>query len=209
MRYFRFFQSVCNEEWMEPEGFSIVETDGTLWFYLPLPSREMAEEWAIRHGAGSYEEVELNEYVDWGVQWSEHTPDFKEYALEIDLSKCTPLKRHFPSLRLKAGPGFGDLSHPTTRLTLAMMAPHVFDQEVIDMGCGSGILSLAASLLGARRVIRIHAHLQNCAAKWFTSGVLASETELYFEEALQRGWRLVEQKKEGDWMGFQWATVSQ
>jgi len=53
------------------------------------------------------------------------------------------------------GEGFGDFSHETTRLALKMMSPYVKGNTVIDIGCGSGILSLAAALLGAHQVYGI------------------------------------------------------
>jgi len=53
------------------------------------------------------------------------------------------------------GPGFGDLSHPTTRLVLQMMTPYILGKRVLDLGCGSGVLSLAAHALGASKVTAI------------------------------------------------------
>ena len=53
---------------------------------------------------------------------------------------------------MKPGPGFGDLSHPTTNLMLKLMPNYVKGKDVIDIGCGSGVLSIAAYLMGARSV---------------------------------------------------------
>ena len=86
--------------------------------------------------------------IDWNEQWALHAPNFQAGYAHIDLDKGR-------ILRLKAGPGFGDCSHPTTRLVLDLMKDYVNDRIVIDLGCGSGILSLAASLLGARKVFGI------------------------------------------------------
>ena len=57
-------------------------------------------------------------------------------------------------VRLEPGLAFGSGRHPTTRLCLERLAakPPV-GVEVIDYGCGSGILAIAAAALGARRVI--------------------------------------------------------
>ena len=57
------------------------------------------------------------------------------------------------ALRLEPGLAFGSGRHPTTRLCLERLAaapPAGLD--VIDYGCGSGVLAVAAALLGARRV---------------------------------------------------------
>lgn len=84
----------------------------------------------------------------WEDQWKLFAPGFKDGKAHISL---VPYGTNH-TLRLLPGPGFGDFSHPTTRLTLQLMAPHVPSKDVIDIGCGSGILSLAAAALGAKSV---------------------------------------------------------
>lgn len=86
--------------------------------------------------------------IDWNEQWELHAPNFRGDCAHIEL----PQGR---LLRLKAGPGFGDCSHPTTRLMLSMMKEAVSNKTVIDLGCGSGVLALSAALLGAREVYGI------------------------------------------------------
>lgn len=55
------------------------------------------------------------------------------------------------ALYLEPGLAFGSGSHPTTRMCLEWIASHVLPgQTVLDFGCGSGILAIAAALLGAR-----------------------------------------------------------
>lgn len=57
------------------------------------------------------------------------------------------------NLRLDPGLAFGTGTHPTTALCLEWLAGHDLQGlEVIDYGCGSGILAIAALLLGASRV---------------------------------------------------------
>lgn len=57
-------------------------------------------------------------------------------------------------IKLDPGLAFGTGSHPTTRLCLRWLDAHIRGGEtVLDYGCGSGILAIAASKLGARRVI--------------------------------------------------------
>lgn len=82
--------------------------------------------------------------IDWASQWALHGNDFHEGFVHVHVASRV--------IKLKPGPGFGDFSHPTTRLIVRLMDPHVKDKHVIDLGCGSGILSLAAAAMGARSV---------------------------------------------------------
>jgi ribosomal protein L11 methyltransferase len=53
-------------------------------------------------------------------------------------------------VRLDPGMAFGTGSHPTTRLILGFLEEHIHGGErVLDYGCGSGILAIAAAKLGA------------------------------------------------------------
>jgi ribosomal protein L11 methyltransferase len=64
-------------------------------------------------------------------------------------------------LNLDPGMAFGTGLHPTTRLCLAALegladARGSFDgARILDVGCGSGILSIAAARLGARAVVAL------------------------------------------------------
>jgi len=57
---------------------------------------------------------------------------------------------HGIRIRLDPGLAFGTGSHPTTHLCLEWLAQHLpVGRTVLDYGCGSGILAIAARLLGA------------------------------------------------------------
>jgi ribosomal protein L11 methyltransferase len=57
---------------------------------------------------------------------------------------------------LDPGMAFGTGSHPTTRLCLEWLSANVAGGEtVLDYGCGSGILALAAAKLGAASVLGV------------------------------------------------------
>jgi len=54
------------------------------------------------------------------------------------------------SIRLDPGLAFGTGTHPTTRMCLRWIASHDLQgQRVLDYGCGSGILAIAAAKFGA------------------------------------------------------------
>lgn len=57
------------------------------------------------------------------------------------------------NIRLDPGVAFGTGSHPTTHLCLRWLDSHIqADQTVLDYGCGTGILAIAAAKLGAASV---------------------------------------------------------
>lgn len=63
---------------------------------------------------------------------------------------------HAINLLLDPGLAFGTGTHPTTRLCLEWLERHVRGGErVIDYGCGSGILAIAAAKLGAGRILGV------------------------------------------------------
>ncbi|MGR3973630.1 MAG: 50S ribosomal protein L11 methyltransferase [Candidatus Rhabdochlamydia sp.] len=84
----------------------------------------------------------------WEEQWRLFSPGFSEGKSHLSLVEYGK----DVTLSLVPGPGFGDFSHPTTRLALKLLSQDVLGRCVIDIGCGSGILSLAAALLGAASV---------------------------------------------------------
>jgi ribosomal protein L11 methyltransferase len=92
--------------------------------------------------------------IDWEAQWAANGLDYHDGYVHLDLA-------HFgfagktPLLKLKPGPGFGDLSHPTTRMMLKLMQGIIQGRTVVDIGSGSGVLALAASLMGAEEILAI------------------------------------------------------
>ncbi len=60
------------------------------------------------------------------------------------------------NIRLDPGLAFGTGTHPTTRLCLRWLDAHLEPgSSVIDYGCGSGILAIAAAKLGATTVVGV------------------------------------------------------
>lgn len=67
-----------------------------------------------------------------------------------------PPKQATHIIRLDPGVAFGTGSHPTTQLCLQWLEAHRQPgQSVLDYGCGSGVLAIAASLLGAGQVVGV------------------------------------------------------
>lgn len=96
---------------------------------------------------------------DWENQAALFAPSMKDGLIQISLKDYISNIELFDStttnLSLIPGQAFGDLSHETTKLMFKLFTPDICNRTVVDIGCGSGILSLAAKALGAKQVIGI------------------------------------------------------
>jgi ribosomal protein L11 methyltransferase len=86
---------------------------------------------------------------------------------------------------LDPGLAFGTGSHPTTHLCLAWLADHVTpDMHVLDYGCGSGILAIAAKKLGAGKVIGTDIDAQAIEASHYNAEQNKVQAEFYLPDQL-------------------------
>lgn len=99
--------------------------------------------------------TDVLEDEDWVNAWRRH-------AVRERFGGClwvVPRGERVPdgaSLELDPGLAFGSGSHPTTRLCLDWIArSRMQGCRVLDFGCGSGILGLAALQLGAERLVAV------------------------------------------------------
>ena len=89
--------------------------------------------------------------ADWENNWKQFYKPMEIGERLIVVPEWESAKTHgrIP-LILNPGLTFGTGSHATTRLCLTALEKHVAaGDRVLDLGCGSGILSIAALLLGA------------------------------------------------------------
>ena len=95
------------------------------------------------------------EEEEWQNSWKEH---FHVLKVSRRITICPTWREHEAEegeavILLDPGMAFGTGHHPTTRMCLeqldSLVSPGV---DVLDVGCGSGILSIAAARLGARHV---------------------------------------------------------
>jgi ribosomal protein L11 methyltransferase len=93
-------------------------------------------------------------------------------------------------VRLDPGLAFGTGTHPTTALCLEWLdAADLAGKTVIDYGCGSGVLAIAALKLGAARVLGVDNDAQALAASADNAARngVAEKLDLYTPEALPGG----------------------
>ena len=94
---------------------------------------------------------EIFEDRDWVIY---NQSQFKEIRISDSFRIVPPWesKSYFDgqSIIIQPGSGFGTGTHPTTQLCLQWLENNLKGNEsVLDFGCGSGILSIGAKLLGA------------------------------------------------------------
>lgn len=95
---------------------------------------------------------------DWANNW-------KQYFKPTRISETLTIKPTWESyeaspgekiIKIDPGMAFGTGTHPTTSLCLQTLESYIHGgEEVIDVGTGSGILSVGAKLLGAGKVLAL------------------------------------------------------
>jgi len=125
---------------------------------LALQMEQLSALYESEYGKGfpSYK-LELVEDKDWIREWMD---TFKPMPFGQRLWICPSwLETEDPeavNLRLAPGLAFGTGTHPTTSLCLKWLdGQSLNDKTVVDFGCGSGILGIAAMLLGAKSLMGI------------------------------------------------------
>lgn len=109
---------------------------------VPVPRRFSAEpvaerDW-VRETQAQFDPIRISERL-WIVPSWHAAPDPTAISISLD-----------------PGIAFGTGSHPTTRLCLQWLENHVVGGEtVLDYGCGSGILAIAAMKLGAAHALGV------------------------------------------------------
>jgi len=122
-----------------PEDANVAEVERTLMQRLAL---EQPLEYRL----------ERVDDQDWAQAWKQHyKPIHMGGRLWVCPSWCEPPAPTGINVILDPGMAFGTGDHPTTALCLEWLAQQELrDRMVLDYGCGSGILAIAALKLGAR-----------------------------------------------------------
>lgn len=130
--------------------------------------------------------IEQIEDKDWEREWMDN---FHPMKFGQRLWVC-PSWREIPepdavNVLLDPGLAFGTGTHPTTALCLEWLdGLDLTNKTVIDFGCGSGILAIAAIKLGAKKVIGIDIDPQAIIASKDNAGRngVADQLELYLPQ---------------------------
>ena len=154
-------------------GVEIEEKDESVTMKGYFPSEIMTSEklFAVKKSLADMKEFKLKITVstladkDWGESW-------KKYFKPLRIGQHIIVKPPWEDVKVKdkkdiiididPAMAFGTGTHPTTKMALEALEeliPSSEDVDLIDVGCGTGILSIAALKLGAKRALAIDTDL--------------------------------------------------
>lgn len=153
-------------------GRAVEERDGALVTHLPPPDDPDAFVDEVRERLGSVAE---GGSVEW--RWQPHEAWEETWRRGLAPRRVTDRIVVAPTwsepevgdgdvlIRLDPGVAFGTAEHPTTRGALRLLEPALrAGDRVVDVGSGTGILAVAAVLLGAGRAVAVEADPYACEA---------------------------------------------
>jgi ribosomal protein L11 methyltransferase len=163
--------------------------------FLPLDDRVAAQRTQIEEGLWHLGQIaplprpayrEIAEQ-DWAEAWKTHYHPIPVGRRLLVLPAWLPVPQgdRLP-LILDPGMAFGTGTHPSTQLCLTALEDYLQPgATVLDLGCGSGILGIAAARLGAARVVAldtdpvaVEATRQNAARNGVSEVIEAAEGSL-------------------------------
>ncbi|MDI6617412.1 MAG: 50S ribosomal protein L11 methyltransferase [Clostridiales bacterium] len=118
---------------------------------------ERLEDYGIKKGKGEISIKKVDE-TDWANSWKKYYKPLKigdHIVIKPSWEKYTAKKDDI-IIDLDPGMAFGTGTHETTRMCIGLLEKYIKNNStVFDVGCGSGILSIASSKLGAVNVTGI------------------------------------------------------
>lgn len=148
-----------------PEGEAVVQAYfadpgniGALLGQLENHVRFVRDELEYDVGKAEIRTREVDE-EDWAHSWKQYYKPMRiseRLTIKPTWEPYEPKRPDEIILELDPGMAFGTGTHPTTSLCLQALEKSIEPgSDVIDVGCGSGVLAIAAAKLGARRVLAL------------------------------------------------------
>ena len=121
---------------------------------------------------------------DWSENWKKY---FKAFEIGEKLAVCPSWEKYDNRenrkvISLDPGAAFGTGSHATTSLCLEVLERNVTPQKtVLDIGTGSGILAIAACLLGAKSAVGVDIDEQSVKTAVSNAAINNVDSKVRFE----------------------------
>ncbi|MBN6205994.1 50S ribosomal protein L11 methyltransferase [Ralstonia pickettii] len=113
------------------------------------------EAFGLEIGENKVTLTEVNE-EDWATAWKKYYKPLQiseRITIKPTWETYQPVRNDEIIIELDPGMAFGTGTHPTTMLSIQALEKYCHNGDVIlDVGCGSGVLSIAAAKLGAEKV---------------------------------------------------------
>jgi ribosomal protein L11 methyltransferase len=141
--------------WEEQGALSVAETMGEV--VAAFPDRAAAEAAAAAEG-GAVRALDPDDlgYLDSWRAWAQPTRVGRLVVRPAWLPPAGTAGGGEIEVAIDPGHAFGHGGHPSTRLVLGALVERIGGGEtVLDVGCGSGVLSVGAVALGAARVAAV------------------------------------------------------
>jgi ribosomal protein L11 methyltransferase len=153
-------QSLLTAELLQKGFESFVEEEYSLLAYIPanIYKEDLMKDMAFLHHHPEVKfEVQLLEDKNWNKEWeSNYKPVTIAGKCHVRAPFHPPVENIAYEIIIEPKMAFGTAHHETTRLMATWLLDlDVEGIDVLDMGCGTGILAVLANKMGARYVIGI------------------------------------------------------
>lgn len=148
-------------DYVSPEVMDLKDKTPKVTFYLGDGEEENAEE-LVKAIKEKFPQVSVRVTAEDDSQWKDKWKEFFKPARITDCLVAKPTWETYQAalgekvIEIDPGMAFGTGTHETTSLCLKMIEKYMnTGDKVLDVGCGSGILSIGAALLGASEVLAV------------------------------------------------------
>lgn len=119
---------------------------------------EQLKEAGLDPGPGTVQADTVDEEA-WANEWKNYYKPIRisdQITIKPIWEEYTPQSKQEKIIQLDPGMAFGTGTHPTTVLSIRLLEKYLLpEMRVVDVGCGSGILSIVAAKLGAKKVLAL------------------------------------------------------
>jgi ribosomal protein L11 methyltransferase len=161
-----------------PEGFEEVEVEGELELAAYTSAAGEERLWQV-FGAGAARDVPTG----WAEAWRRFHRPTRVGRLWVGPPWVQP-PGDAVTVVIDPGQAFGTGSHPTTRLSLELLLA-VQPTSLADLGCGSGVLAIAAARLGFHPVVALDVEEDAVAATRTNAAVNGVDVEVRQGDVLE------------------------